>query len=140
MKWLPLLLIFSSVVAQAAPNLKCGIRYKGDTKPMYWFEGGRSHHADPSFDLLSVRVQEKEDPTKVEIFIMEAAEDDVWDKLVQLADGSNESTEMKKKLKTLGRTRMTRIYLGLYDDLILYEHKLGADPNLIVISCVKSAQ
>lgn len=135
---LAMVLLFAGYAhAQNAPSLKCGITYKGETKPMFWFGMTSTHHSDKSFEYLNVIVNEKSKPGKVEILIVEDTEDDVWDKLVSLVTSADLTDEMRTKVRSLGRSRMTKLYAGLYEDLIHIEHRLGTDPNVYTISCVK---
>ncbi len=119
-------------VAQAQ-NLSCFVTYKGVSKPMYWYAGGRSHHAPGEFEYLNVQIQEKSTPDKVEIQIAEATDDEAWKKLSELSEGLE--PELKNKVRSLGRTRITKAYVGLYAGVLHYEMRLGTDPNLLEISC-----
>lgn len=129
-------LMGSSVFAQGQPRLKCAVRYQNQVIPMYWFGGDSAHHLNGP-DSFGVIVKEKSTDDKVEVNVMEAAEDEVWDKLVELTDKGEISPELRQKLRNLGRTRMTTAYVGLYNDVLHFEHRLGVDRNSFEISCAK---
>lgn len=132
---LPLLmLVFSAHAQTGQPRLTCAVAHEGKTYPMFWFAGNNSHHLNGS-EYLSVIVKEKSDPGKVEVLIVEMAKDEVWDKLVELTDKNEMSAELRKELRNLGRTRVTKVYVGLYAGLIHFTHQLGQDPNLWEVSC-----
>lgn len=126
----------SLAFAQGQPRLKCAVRYQNQVIPMYWFAGDAAHHLNGP-DSFSVIVKEKSTEDKVEVKIMEASEDEVWNKLVELAEKSEVSPELQQKLRNLGRTRLTTAYVGLYNDVLHFEHRLGVDPNNFEISCAK---
>lgn len=122
--------------AQSPHQLKCAVRYQEQVIPMYWFPGDSSHHLNGP-DSFSVIVNEKSTPGKVEITIVEMVEDEVWDKLNELLKSDSLNDEMRTKIRNLGRSRITTAYVGLYEDIIHFEHHLGSDRNTFEISCVK---
>lgn len=128
----------SSAFARGKSRLECAVRYQDQTIPMYWFSGDSAHHLNGP-DSFSVIVKEKSADDKVEVNVMEAAEDEVWDKLVELTDKGEVSPELRQKLRNLGRTRLTTAYVGLYSDVLHFEHRLGVDRNSFEISCAKKA-
>jgi hypothetical protein len=134
MKWIAALLLLPQF--SFAQNLNCAVKYRDKVTPMYWFEMDHSHHSP--LEYLTATVQEKSEPGKVEITIMEAVEDDVWERFDALT--KDLEPEYKQKIRDLGRTRITHAFVGLYAGVLQYEFRLGTDPNLYEISCASSAK
>lgn len=120
--------------AQGTPQLQCAVRYQDRVIPMSWFAMSEAHHLH-GVEYLSVMVKEKSTPGKVEIVIAEMAEDEVWDKLVALVEKSEAAPELRRKLRDLGRTRITTAFVGLYAGLLHFEHRLGKDRSRFEVSC-----
>lgn len=134
-----LLFLSANSYAQNIPNLSCIINHKDNVTKMMWFPPAKAHLSDNSLEYLNVQIVEKSEAGKVEITIVEAADDAAWDKLNELAKGNEMSAEMRSSLIALGRTRVTHAYVGLYAGILHYEFRLGADPNLYAISCTQNA-
>lgn len=135
-----LVLIPQLTLAQTAPSLNCVVKYKDQISKMFWYAPNSSHHSAPELEYLNIQIQEKSVRGKVEIVIVESVEDATWDQFSNLVDAAHLDAEMRKNLRALGRTRVTRAYVGLYSGVLQYEFRLGADPNLFEISCASSAK
>jgi hypothetical protein len=133
--WIPHL-----AFAQSAPSLNCVVKYKDQVSKMSWFAMNSSHHSASELEYLNIQVREKSVPGKVEIIIVESVEDATWDKFSSLVDAAKLDNEMRKNIRDLARTRVTRAFVGLYSGVLHYEFRLGTDPNLFEVSCASSAK
>ena len=135
-----LVLIPQFAIAQTAPNLNCVVKYKEQISKMFWFAPNNSHHSAPELEYLNIQIREKSVPGKVEIVVVESVEDATWDRFSSLVDAAKLDDEMRKNIRALGRTRVTRAFVGLYSGVLHYEFRLGTDANLFEISCAISAK